>query len=165
MDPNAEAAAIAAIVAGADTDARTYDHQKLPKNSWDAFLEAFTVEVAGVRRVHAITVEYLGETRTPMVIALGNRKIKREVDWIVRLFLSWDDAGDSETTFRSLLVALTTALDSDPAKGGAYLDSDPVDVSVPNNGAGIALGDFLCHYGELTFTAWREENIATTSAP
>ena len=52
-----------------------------------------------------------------------------------------------------------TELDKDPSLGGACIDHDACDVAVPESGAGLFLGDILCHYGEITLVARVEQTL------
>lgn len=162
FDPNAEAAAIAATLALADPVGRVYDHQKMPTgNDWAPFLDAFSVTDAdGQSRIQAWTVQYLGEDRVPRTVAMGQTRIMREVSWKVRFHLVWTDAGDSELAFRDLLVAAVTRLDEDMGLGGTAVSHDPCDISTLD-GAGVMLGGFLCHYGEIAFVAHVSDTVAT----
>lgn len=161
MDIAAEATAITSLVAAADPNGRVYDHQKLPApNDWAKFIAAFTSVVGGQRRVRTWTVQYLGEQRVPKTIARGARKVQRQVRWKVRAHLSWQDAADTELLFRTMVQTVVLALDAAPSKGNVYIDSDPCDVDLLD-GAGVMLGDYLCHFAEIEFTAYAEDTLAT----
>ena len=125
-----------------------------------AFIDMFTTEVGGTRTLRAWTVQYLGEQRYRSAIAIGATKTVREIDWIVRAHLAW--GVDTESTFRFLVDDVAKALDAAVSLGGTALDHVPVRVAMPAQGAGIVLGDTLCHYAELTFTAKVEQTLTTS---
>jgi hypothetical protein len=134
----------------------TYDHGLLPTtNDWADFIAAFTVVVAGQRQVRAWTIQYLSEKRRYRT--LGSEKVLREITFMIRAHLSM--TATSEKVFRGLLESAVTELDSDPDLGGSCIDHDACDVSVPDNGAGLFLGDILCHYGEITLVARVEQTL------
>jgi len=134
----------------------TYDHGLLPTtNDWADFITAFTVTVDGQRQVRAWTVQYLSEKRAYRV--LGNQKVLREITFMIRAHLSM--TATSETVFRGLLESAVTELDQDSNLGGACIDHDACDVAVPDNGAGLFLGEVLVHYAEITLVARVEQTL------
>lgn len=134
----------------------TYDHGLWPMTGdWAAFLAAFTVVIAGQRQVRAWTIQYLNEKRAYRTI--GNQKVLREITFVIRAHLSM--TATSETVFRGLLEDAVTELDSDPGLGGTCIDHDACDVSVPDNGALLYLGDVLCHYAEINLVARVEQTL------
>lgn len=141
-----------------------YDYQPMPQNDWATFIASFVVDVVGVPMVRAVTIQYVGEERTEKSIAIGNSKQRRAIRLVVRLHMSWDDTGATATTsevlFRDWVEAVADALDANRSIGPAY-DHDPVDVGLPNNGAGLMLGDVLCHYAELALVAHVEQTLVT----
>jgi hypothetical protein len=134
----------------------TYAHGLLPTtDDWADFITAFTVTVGGQRQVRAWTIQYLNEKRR--YLSLGNQKVMREITFLIRAHLSM--TATSETVFRGLLESAVTELDQDPGLGGACIDHDACDVSVPDNGAVLFLGDVLVHYGEITLVARVEQTL------
>jgi len=134
----------------------TYDHGLLPTtNDWADFLDAFTLTVGGQRQVRAWTVQYINEKRAYRVI--GNQKVLREITFLIRAHLSM--TATSETVFRGLLESAVTELDQDSNLGGTCIDHDACDVAVPDNGAGLVLGDVLVHYAEITLVARVEQTL------
>ena len=134
----------------------TYDHGLLPTtNDWADFISAFTATIDGQLQVRAWTVQYLGEKRAYRTV--GNQKVLREITLMIRAHLSM--TATSETVFRGLLESAVTELDQDPGLGGTCIDHDACDVLVPDNGAGLFLGDVLVHYGEITLVARVEQTL------
>jgi len=134
----------------------TYAHGLLPTTiDWADFIDALTVVVGGQRQVRAWTIAYIGEKRAYRT--LGNEKVMREITFLIRAHLSMTDA--SETTFRGLLESAITKIDADPGLGGSCIDHDACDVTIPDNGAGLFLGDVLEHYGEITVVARVEQSL------
>jgi hypothetical protein len=134
----------------------TYSHGLLPTtNDWADFLVAFTTLIGGERQVRAWTVQYLSEKRQYRTV--GNNKVLRTVTFLIRAHLSM--TATSETVFRGLLESAVTAIDSDPNLGGSCIDHDACDVLVPDNGAGLFLGDILVHYAEITVVARVEQTL------
>ena len=134
----------------------TYDHGLLPTtNDWADFVVALTTVIGGQRQVRAWTIQYIDEKRAYRV--LGNQKVMREITFMIRAHLTM--TATSETVFRGLLELAVTELDKDPSLGGAYIDHDACDVAVPDSGAGLFLGDILCHYGEISLVARVEQTL------
>lgn len=134
----------------------TYDHGRLPTtNDWADFITALTTTVGGQLQVRAWTVQYIGEKRSFRV--MGFQKVLREITFMIRAHLSM--TATSETVFRGLLESAVTELDQDPSLGGSCIDHDACDVSVPDSGAGLVLGDVLVHYGEITLVARVEQTL------
>lgn len=171
---NDQATAIKAILEAIDTPGGVgvvHDHAPNPAPSdYAAMVDTFTVlekdengdDIPDTRQIRAWTIQYLGEARAWTAIAIGATKTVRHPRWMVRAHLSWSEHFDTETTFRNLVEAAVVALDTNRSLGGTALDHDPVQVDVPFNGAGVALGDVLVHYAELTLTAKVEQTLATT---
>ena len=157
------AAAKATVLTVADPGV-VWDYQPMPANDWATFLASFTADVAGAPMVRAVTIQYVGEGRTAKTLAVGSTKQRRDVKLVIRLHMSWFDTGASATTseslFRDWVEAVADVLDANRSIGPAY-DHDPVDVGIPNNGAGLMFGDVLCHYAELTLTAQVEQTLGT----
>lgn len=154
-----------AIVAAINTipDAGVvFDYQPLPVNGWPEFVDSFTVTVASKRVIRAWTVVYLGEDRLPVTAAnqgIGSDLIEqRAMRWKIRGHFGWTDA-TSDKAFRDLVEAVANALDARHNLGGSCYTHDPVDVNYPNDGAGIVLGDILCHYAEVTMTTYHQLNV------
>lgn len=158
---NTEATAIAGIIEAVEGAGVVFDAQPLPVNGWSEFVERFTTTVDDAVQVRAWTVEYDGETRVPVSVAMGQTKYRREVRWVVRGHLTWSDGTGSALTFRDLVWAVAAALDTARSKGDVYYESDPVDIVIPAAGGGVLLGDVLCHVAELTFTGYAHETVAT----
>jgi hypothetical protein len=160
---NTQAAAIATILETVTDIGRVVDHAPNPAPAEFAkFITAMTTIVDDVRQVRLWTVQYVGETRERTAIAMGATKTIRHVDWMIRGHLSWSTARDTEQTFRDLLDGVVTALDAGLSLGGTALDHDPCRVQLPAQGAGIMLGDVLCHYAEVSLRAKVEQTLATT---
>ena len=104
-------------------------------------------------------VAYAGESAEYLTIALGAAKKAREVNWLVRFWMSWDDT--SEPDFRDLLEAVTTAIDTNKSLLGTVMDHDACMVTLPNQGQGMVLGDYGCHAAEIRFRTLDEINLAT----
>ena len=157
-----QAAAIRAAILTVPEVGVVLDYQPVPRGEdWASFRELFAfTPTGGPRQVRAWTIQYLSETRTAPTMALGAEKVRRDIRWIVRGQMSW--AGTSERDWRDLLEAVARALDEARSLGGTALDHDPVDISLPNNGAGIVFGDVLCHYAEIVFAAQVEETLVTS---
>lgn len=161
MTYNAEAAAIAAIIGAVPDSGIVFDHQPLPKgNTWAEFVKSFTTTIDGKRHVRAWTVQLIRDERIPKTISQAAVKIERRTTWRLRYHLSWD--GASELGFRDQVVAVMTAVDTNRSLGGTVLDHDPCDLDIPNDGAGVILGDVLCHYAELDFVAYAETTLNNT---
>ena len=160
-----QATQIKAILDGVGDIGVTFDHQPLPRNDWAAFIESFTTVLAGKRVVRAWTVQYLGEVRVDRAIARagagGGAKTIRGIRWVIRGHMSWDDP-TSEAIFRDLVELVVTRLDERRSLNGTALDHDPCDVDMPNNGAGVFLGDVLCHFAEISMTAKAEQTLVVT---
>lgn len=134
----------------------TFDWAPLPFSDWATFLDRFAwTRPDGQLEVRAWSVAFTGEKRAYRLA--GYSKVMREVTFLVRGHLSMRE--DTEPTFRALVGAVATALDADPSLGGTCLDHDAVDVHVPDNGAGLFLGDVLVHYVEITVVARVEQTL------
>lgn len=156
-----QATAIAAVVDDVPDSGIVYSYRPMPKGDWATFLTAFTVVINNVRHIRAWTVQYMGEERHEQNIALGAAKQLHYYRWKVRFYYGWADP-ESETVFRAVVEAVANALDSSRTLGGAAISHDPVDITVPNNGDGVMLGDYLCHTAELDFRSWDEVNFTIT---
>jgi hypothetical protein len=157
------ASAIAQVVRGVTDAGVVYSYQPMPRaGDWAAFVDSFSTALDGkaARHVRCWTVQYLGEQRIERSVAQGQSRQRREMRWVVRGHMSWD--GSSEPTFRALVEAVADALDAARSLGGLVIDHDPVDIDFPGNGAGVVLGDVLCHLAEITMTAYAEATVATT---
>ena len=140
----------------------TFDWAPLPLADWAAFVERFlwipeipAVGEAPDPEVRAWSVAMTGERRAYRTAGYG--RVMREVTFLVRGHLSMRD--DTEPTFRELVGAVATALDSDPSLGETCIDHDACDVSIPDKGAGLFLGDVLVHYAEITVVARIEQAL------
>lgn len=134
----------------------TYSHGLLPTtNDWSEFLDAFSTTIDGQRHIRAWTIQYLGEKRRYRTV--GNNKVLREITFLVRAHLSM--TATSETIFQKLLEGAVTAIDSDSDLDETCIDHDACDVLVPDNGAGLFLGDILVHYGEITVVVRAEQTL------
>jgi hypothetical protein len=133
----------------------TFDTQPLPQNDWAAFIRAFTCEIAGKREVRAWSIAYTGERRAYR--NAGYSKVIREATFVVRGHLSMNATSDA--VFRALVETVATQIDRDPSLGGTCIDHDACDVSIPDNGAGLFLGDVLCHYAEISVVARFEQSL------
>ena len=140
----------------------TFDWAPLPLADWAAFVDRFLwtpptppVGVAPDPEVRAWSVAFVGEQRAYRNAGYG--KLMREVTFLVRGHLSM--RGDTEPAFRELVGAVVTAIDADPSLGGTCIDHDACDISIPDNGAGLFLGDVLCHYAEITVVARIEQTL------
>ena len=137
----------------------TFDHQPLPVNDWAAYVRSFTVE-AGTparREVRAWTVAWTGFRGSYRAVAVGSQKVLREATFLVRGHMSMRD--DTEPVFRALVATVADALDADPSLAGSVIEHDACDVLLPDEGAGIFLGDVLCHYGVITVVARYEVTL------
>ena len=135
----------------------TFDWAPLPLADWAAFVERFTwTRPDGQLEVRAWSVAFVGEKRGYRLAGYG--KVMREVTFLVRGHLSMRE--DTEPMFRELVGLVSTALDAAPSLGGTCIDHDAVDIDIPDNGAGLFLGDVLVHYVEITITARIEQTLA-----
>lgn len=156
---NDTATAIATVIDAVADSGVVYAYQPMPSTDWASFVDSFTVEIGGVRQVRAWTIQYLGETRVEKNIAMGSTKQRRDLRFVVRAHYGWNDP-TSEEAFRVQLEAVCDALDAERSIGPCY-DHDPVDVDIPANGAGVVLGDVLCHFAEITVVCQIEQTLAT----
>jgi hypothetical protein len=142
---------------------QVYDYQPYPEGDWSEFVESFTATIAGARQVRAFTVQYIGERREEVAIGIGSQKQRRYMNWMVRAHMGHDGAA-SDIAFRDLVELVADALDKHRSLGAAAgaIDHDPCDISLPNSGAGVVLGDVLCHYAELTFESQHEMTLTVT---
>jgi len=138
-----------------------FDYQPYPAAEWDKFIATFTSTIGGVPRLRAFTVQYLGERRVPRTIGGTSGAIQtREIDWLVRAHWGLDDP-TTDLAFRDKLEEVCDAIDRERGLNGVAgaTDHDPVDVSLPERGAPILLGDIVCHYAEITFTSYHEQSL------
>ena len=153
------AAAIKAVLDGIPDAGVVFDWQPLPGNDWAEFVRMFTTEVGDPprREVRAWSVTFTGLRGSYRAIGIGSSKVMREAVFLVRAHVAM--RADTEPAFRALLVAAADALDADRDLGGTVIEHDACDVLVPDNGAGLFLGDVLCHYGEITVAARYEVTL------
>jgi hypothetical protein len=152
--------AIRDTVAAVTNVGNVFDYQPYPQNNWDEFVALFSLVVNGKLQVRTWTVQYLGERREELAIGIGATKQRRYMQWMVRGHMGHNGA-TSDVEFRDLIELVANALDSNRGLAGVagVMDHDPCDVSLPNNAAGVVLGDVLCHYVEITFESQHEQNI------
>lgn len=158
------AAVIKTVIQTVANRGLVYDYDPFPIGEWHDFVATFTSDIGGVTRVRAWTVRNTARRTVPLSIA-PNAEVQRvELDWLVRGFSGVRDDGGSDVTWRDLLETVTEALNANRSLAGApeCIDHDPADYTQPNNGAPIALGDTICHYGEVTFTSYHHHVIAVT---
>lgn len=160
---NEQAAGIAAVLNTVADVGVVMEKQPNPAPpTFAKFIATFSfTPQGGSKQVRAWTIQYVGETRVNPTMALGASKTMRHTRWVIRGHMSWNDSGDSETVFRDLVEAVTTALDAARSLNGTARDHDPCQVDLPANGSGVVLGDVLCHYAEITLTAKVEQTLAT----
>lgn len=155
-----QASAVAAVIDAVTDSGIVYSYRPMPKGDWSTFLDAFTVElVVGQRHVRAWTVQYMGEERHELNIAMSAAKQRHFYSWKVRFYYGWQDATGSEPAFRNIVESVANALDANRTLGGACISHDPVDIVVPSNGDGVLLGTYLCHTAELDFRSWDDVNF------
>lgn len=141
-----------------------YDYQPAPVNGWDQFVASFIQTIDNEPVVRAVTIQYLGERRKERNVAVGSAALQmREIDWMVRIHHGWRNP-TSDAEFRSMVEAVANAIDANRDLSGVagVIDHDPVDILLPGNGAGVLLGDVLCHYAEVTFTSYHEQQLTLT---
>lgn len=162
---NDTAAFIKSTIQGVTDVGNVFDYQLYPGAEWSTFVAAFSLEVGGNVVLRTATVQYLGERRREVAIAIGAQAVqRRELDWVVRYHWGLSGGGDSDPAFRTMLEAIADAIDSARSLAGVAggIDHDPVDITLPDRGAPILLGDVLCHYGELTFTTYHEQTLTVS---
>lgn len=139
-----------------------HDYDPFPAGDWAAFVSNFTATISGAPTVRAWTIRNLDRRTVPISIAAPSEVQRVELDWLVRGFMALNTEGTSDTTWRDLLEAVTEAINHNRTLAGApeCIDHDPADYVQPNNGAPIALGDTVCHYGEVTFTSYHHHVIS-----
>ncbi len=156
-----QASAVAVVIDNVVDSGVVYSYRPMPKGDWATFLTAFTVVIGGVRHIRAWTVQYMGEERQELNIAMSAAKQRHFYRWKVRFYYGWSDPS-SEQTFRSIVESVADALDTARTLGGACISHDPVDITVPANGDGVMLGDYLCHTAEIDFRSWDDVNFTIT---
>lgn len=151
------------VIATVPDCGQVFDYQPYPKGDWTEFVNSFTATIGGERVVRAFTVQYIGERRQEVAIGIGSQKQQRYMNWMVRAHMGHDGA-QSDADFRDLVELVADALDRHRSLSGAAgaIDHDPCDISLPNSGAGVVLGDVLCHYAELTFESQHEMTLTVT---
>lgn len=110
-------------------------------------------------QIRAWTIAYQGEDGEYRTIAMGAAKKAREVSWLVRFWMSWDDT--SEPVFRDLVEQVVLAIDANKSLSGTVLDHDACRATMPNQGMGMVLGDYGCHAVEIRFRTLDEQTLAT----
>lgn len=161
---NDTAAVIKTTVLTVANVGQVYDYQPAPVNGWDQFVAHFTATIDSEPRVRAVTIQYLGERRQERNVAIGSAALQmREMDWMVRVHVGWENP-TSDALFRTLVENIADAIDKNRDLSGVagVIDHDPVDILLPGNGAGVLLGDVLCHYAEVTFTSYHEQGLTLT---
>jgi hypothetical protein len=160
---NEQATAIAAIISAVPDSGKVSDkNPDIGRLSLDHFVQQFVIprpDDAKRGQIRYWSVAYNGETGEYRTIAYGAAKKAREVNWLVRFWMSWDDT--SEIVFRDLIEAVVTAIDLNKSLGGTVLDHDACRVSLPNEGQGMVLGDYGCHAAQIRFSALDEVSLAT----
>ncbi len=159
----AQAQAICDILSEITDIGLVFDHQVVPRNDWTEFVKTFSTQlvgeddVLGPRHVRAWTITMTGEQRDRVSFGGmgGPRKVDRRTSWLVRGFMTWTDATDSDSVFRSLLGDVANALDSNVGLCGSADEHDGVTVTLPNDGGGVVFGEVLCHYAEIRLVAKR----------
>jgi hypothetical protein len=152
-------AAVAADLATITGAGVVLDSAPLPPlvEDWETFLDTFTAEIDGVRKVRAWTVAFVGtEPIKEARRGYDSMKVLRDIRLLIRFHLAREHPS-SEATFRDLIESAARKLDSDPGLGGAALDTTPVTVNVQDGS--ILLGSVLCHYGEMSLTARIETTV------
>ena len=132
------------------------------RNDLKSFGDQFVIprpDDAARGQIRAWTIAYQGEDGEYRFIAMGASKKAREVSWLVRFFMSWDDT--SEPDFRDLVEQAVDAIDANKSMSGTIMDHDACRVTLPNQGMGMVLGDYGCHAAEIRFRTLDEKNLAT----
>ncbi len=157
-----QAAALAAIVGAVTNVGVVLDHQPYPMKDWAGFVKTLTADIAPIGpHVRAWTVQFIAEERKPRNIAAMSTKVMRESTWLVRGHLTINE-GTTDVIFRDLIEAVMDAIDAKRSLSGTMQDHDPCDVTLPADGAPVALGDMVVHYCEIRFTGWIEVTIQAT---
>jgi hypothetical protein len=157
------ATAITTVLYAIPDIGKVYDYDPFPRGEWQEFVQLFTADVGGQTVVRAWTVKHVARRTVPHSIAQNAEVQRVEMDWLVRGFLGLNDP-TSDGQFRELLELVTERLNQNRRLVGAQeiIDHDPADYILPNSGALLALGDTICHYGEVTFTSYHDHVIAVS---
>lgn len=155
-------AGIATLIGGVATAGVVKDYFPQPSGEWSKFVDAFRSTVGGTSHVRVWIVTYTGEERIRRTAGTmgAQGKVIRRTSWLIRGFLGWSTAQATEETFDDLVEAIANAIDLDRTLGSTADDHTAVGVRIPNDGAGVNLGDVLCHAAELRFTADKDVLIA-----
>jgi hypothetical protein len=161
---NTIANAIVSVITAADPDVGKVSpgNPDIGRLTMEHFVEQFVIPRPGDAtrgQIRYWAVAYAGESAEYRFIAFGASKKAREVNWLVRFWMSWDDV--SEPVFRDLVEAVTLAIDTNKTLLGTVVDHDACAVSLPNQGMGMVLGDYGCHAAEIRFRTLDEINLAT----
>lgn len=156
-----QAAAITAVLNTVTDIGKVLDHQPYPVKDWAGFVSTLSYDPGTGREVRAWTLQLVAEERKPLNIASFSTKVKREMQWLVRGHMSINE-GSSDVAFRNLVEAVMDAIDTARSMSGTMQDHDPCDLSLPGDGAPVALGETVVHYCEIRFTGWIEATYQST---
>jgi hypothetical protein len=143
-------AQIYSILNSVEDIGKVYDYERWSAD-WTTFINLFKTAIDGEDQIRGWEIGRRSVKETKVVIGLSAGGNEKAHGFLIRGYLRVKDAEASEKTFSSLIEAIGDAFRSNPklnqtAERHDFIQADPIESRV--------FGGVLCHYAELTLTAY-----------
>ena len=143
--------AIKALLDGVTDIGVTHTRERW-SDTWPSFLSLFKTQVNGEDQIRGWTI-----SRTSKVMTVSGASREASVNYteefLIRGFLGFSDADDTDGTFQALVDTIVTALNGDKnlsdAAGVVDYGAVPVEVRILDL---RMFGRVMCHYTEMRYT-------------
>ncbi len=144
-------AQIYAILNGLTDIGKVYDYERWAAD-WNVFINLFKATVGGVDQIRGWEISRRSVKEEKIVLGIGASTNEITHGFLIRGYMGINDASATEKTFNALIEAIAAVFRSNKKLNNTARDHDFIQAEVIDT---RMFGGVLCHYAELSLTAYQ----------